>query len=49
LAYGCLSTSFSGLERDVCRGGAVFLYLDLNAFTLVFALNLQFIKKITPC
>jgi hypothetical protein len=33
-AYGCLRTSFSGLERDICRGGAVSLYRDLNASPL---------------
>jgi hypothetical protein len=34
LPYGCLSTSFSGLERDTRRRGAFFLYWDSNAFAL---------------
>ena len=33
-AYGCLRTSLSRLERDICRRGAVSLYWDLNAFNL---------------
>ena len=37
-AYGCLSTSFSRLERDTRRRGAFSLYWDSNAFALVFIL-----------
>jgi hypothetical protein len=33
-AYGCLSTSFSRLERDTRRRGVLFLYRDSNALTL---------------
>jgi len=33
-AYGCLSTSFSRLERDTRRRGAFSLYWDSNAFAL---------------
>jgi hypothetical protein len=33
-AYGCLSTSFSRLERDTRRRGAFSLYRDSNAFPL---------------
>jgi hypothetical protein len=33
-AYGCLSTSFSRLERDIRRRGAFSLYWDSNAFAL---------------
>jgi hypothetical protein len=33
-AYGCLSTSFSRLERDAHRCGAFLLYWDSNAFVL---------------
>ena len=33
-AYGCLSTSFSRLERDTRRRGAFSLYWDSNVFTL---------------
>ncbi|MGB2927748.1 MAG: hypothetical protein WBB70_02425, partial [Desulfobacterales bacterium] len=40
-AYGCLSTSFSRLERDTRRRGAFSLYWDSNAFALsVDLLNL---------
>jgi hypothetical protein len=34
-AYGWVNASFSPLERDIRRGGALFLYWDLNAFTPV--------------
>ena len=33
-AYGWLSPSFSGLERETRRGGAFSLYWDSNAFAL---------------
>jgi len=33
-AYGCLSTSFSRLERDTRRREAFSLYWDSNAFAL---------------
>jgi hypothetical protein len=35
-AYGCLSPSFSRLERDICRRGTFKLYWDSNAFALKF-------------
>ena len=34
-AYGCLSTSFSRLERDTRRGGAFSLYWNSNTFALL--------------
>ena len=35
-AYGCLSTSFSRLERDTRRREALSLYWDSNAFALSY-------------
>jgi len=40
-AYGCLSTSFSGLEREAPRRGAFSLYWDSNAFALVSGISVQ--------
>ena len=43
--YGCLSTSFSRLERDTRRRGAFFLNWDSNAFAL--ALSVHYLDSLT--
>jgi hypothetical protein len=44
-AYGCLSTSFSRLERDIRRRGAFSLYENSNAFAL--AVSIHYLDSLT--
>jgi hypothetical protein len=44
-AYGCLSTSFSRLEKDTRHRGAFSLYWDSKAFALSYSFSLLDIFK----
>jgi len=50
-AYGCLSTSFSRLERDTRRRGALIKVLEFKGVYLALILHLlyNFFYKITIC
>jgi len=50
-AYGCLSTSFSRLEREIRRRGALIKVFEFKGVYLAFILHFlyDFFYKITIC